>query len=99
MSICSITDEKLAVERIAYAEQKTIVIRKRQSRYFVIVLREAEDCALSLVIPNHDVAILAPLARGKHLAVVADGEAGDLVVVSSEEVLIVGVVQVANHDT
>ena len=64
----------------------------------MVVLRQSENGFLLVEIPNDHVAILAALARGEQRTVVGDGKAGDLVVMSSQEVLVVRVLQIAHDD-
>lgn len=59
---------------------------------------QSENGLLLIEVPQHDVGVLAALTASKQLSIVGDGQASNLVVVRCQEVLVVGVLQVAHHD-
>jgi len=62
------------------------------------VLRESKDSSLRIVVPDYDVGVVALLAGGYQVALVREGEASNCIVVGSQEVLAMRVIQVAAHD-
>ena len=63
------------------------------------MLTQSKDRRFLFEIPNNDVGVLTTLSRGQKLAVVADRKAGNGVIMCRQEVLIVRVLNVANHNT
>jgi hypothetical protein len=55
------------------------------------MLRNSEHRLLLLEVPNNDIGVFAALTGSEEFSPVRDCEAGNLVVVSSEEVLVVGI--------
>lgn len=51
------------------------------------MLRQSEDRSLRCIVPENNIRVIAPLARGKKMALIGNSETGDLIVMSSQEVL------------
>ena len=69
-----------------------------QVAYFVIMLRKSIDGLLAGIVPDDDVRVFSSLTRCKHISIVGYSETGDCIIMSCQEVLIVGVLNVAHDD-
>lgn len=72
---------------------------KCQSRYFVIMLRQAKNGSILFELPNYNVAIITFLATCKQFAIIRNSYACNLIIMCSQKVLILGILYVTNHNT
>jgi len=63
------------------------------------MLRKSENCFLLVVVPNNNVWIVAFLAWGEQMTLIWDGDTGDQIIVGSQKVLAVRIVQISGDDT
>ena len=69
-----------------------------QIGHFVVVLRQPIDSLLLCKVPDDDVRVLTSLTGSQEVTVAGDGEAGNLVVMGSQEMLVVRVLDVTDDD-
>lgn len=99
MSVGHVPDEHLAVKSVTGRQKKAIIVRKSEVAHFMVVLTQPKDRLLLFKVPDDNVGVLTTLSRGKQLAVVADGEARDHIVVGCQEVLVMWVLDITHHNT
>jgi hypothetical protein len=73
-------------------------VGESQEDHLVVVFAQAVDGLLGIEVPADNVGVLAALARCQHVAGVRNCEASYLIVVRGHEVLIMGVLDVPDHD-
>ena len=74
-------------------------MREGQVVNCIVVLAQAEDGPLLVVVPDHDVRVVASLAGGEKVTLVGDGDAGNQVIMSGQEVLTVWIIKISRNDT
>ncbi len=64
----------------------------------MVMLRKSVNCLLLSEVPDNDVRVFTLLSRGDESSIVRDGQTSDHVVVSRQEVLVVRILNVSDHD-
>ena len=98
VTVGHVPDEHLAVEGVSRRQKQLIVVGERKILNLVVMLRQPVNGLLLSKVPDNNVGVLSALTRCKQLAIVGDLEASDGVVMGGQEVLVVRVLNVSDHD-
>ena len=98
MSVGHVPNKHLAIQGVSSRQKQSVVVRERQVLYLMVMLRESVDGLFLLEVPNYDIRVLASLARCKQTSIVCNCQAGDSVVMSGQEMLIMRVLNISDND-
>lgn len=64
----------------------------------IVMFRKSENSSLGGEVPQNDIRVVTFLSRSNQVPLVGNGEASDLIIMSCQEVLVVRITEVTNHN-